>query len=347
MHEFMNEVSLDDSLVIGYYGGGNFGDELLLEVLMNLIQRQHATRVAVAYRNPAQYGYYHRDYGFTVIDSQKPKQFLATFLRRRTIVIGGGGHWGLDVNRNILFLSMLLWFGRWFLGKRVYLLGVGYYGSSSRMGHLAAWFAGKAANQILARDPETQAAFGQLSQHVRLVEDIAFSIDAAMLQPFAGEADALARSLHLSDDMVLIAIRRFQAKYRNRYDQVISELIQRQPERQFILTMLEPATLFPEGAQLLSDLAARSANVQLLDCARNPLVVCKFFQDQAPRFRFITPQFHAIAMALYCGIPFFPVSYDNKVSQLITNSTHQRVVPIRGLTVGDLEVFLAKGAVGA
>jgi polysaccharide pyruvyl transferase WcaK-like protein len=347
MHEFMNETSLDNSLVIGYYGGGNFGDELLLEVLMNLIQRQQGRRVAVAYRNPAEYAQYHRDYGFNLIDSRSPKQFFAAFLRHRTIVIGGGGLWGLDVNRNILFLSILLWFGRWFLGKRVYLLGVGYYDSSSRLGHVAAWFAGKAANQILARDPETHTAFGRLSRHVRLVEDIAFSIDAAMLRPFTAEADRLAHGIRLTDDMVLVAIRRYQAKYHNHYDQVISELIQRQPERQFVLTILEPAAYFPEGARLLSDLAARSANVQILNSARNPLAVCAFFRQEASRFRFITPQFHAIVMALHCGIPFFPVSYDNKVSQLITNSTHQQVVPIRGMTVGDLEAFLTKGAARA
>ena len=36
--QVLEKYNLDKSLIFGYYGGGNFGDELLLEVLQNLLR---------------------------------------------------------------------------------------------------------------------------------------------------------------------------------------------------------------------------------------------------------------------------------------------------------------------
>lgn len=44
LDELLKEHDFSDSLLLGYYGGGNFGDELLLEVLLNLFAEQKAKK---------------------------------------------------------------------------------------------------------------------------------------------------------------------------------------------------------------------------------------------------------------------------------------------------------------
>jgi polysaccharide pyruvyl transferase WcaK-like protein len=342
IRDCLGTTSFDDTLVMGYYGGGNFGDELLLEVLMNLWRETGAKRVVVAYSDPANYARYHRDYGFEVVDSRRRSGLLRAFWRQRRLVIGGGGLWGLDVNANILILSLLLFIGRHVLGKEVYLLGVGYYSSTSRLGHVAAWLAGKAATLVVARDTETADRFRRITPRVSLADDIAFSADDVMLTAFAPEAEQLAGSLNLTDQMIFITLRHFQPQYRTRYEELIQQLIAKHPDTAFVLALLSPPGFYPEGAALIEHLRQAHPNVQVLNCDGNPLAVLAFFYQHRHRFRFITPQFHAIVVAMSQGIPFLPIAYDNKVVELIRQRTTLTPLPLRELTAEDLERFITE-----
>jgi len=49
---FFDETDLEHSFLVGYYGGGNYGDELLLEVILNVIEPKHYKGLSIAYQNP-------------------------------------------------------------------------------------------------------------------------------------------------------------------------------------------------------------------------------------------------------------------------------------------------------
>src|SRR6476661_5539742 len=98
--DFLHTTNLDHSLLIGYYGGGNYGDELLLEVLGNLLRRQGINDAAITYQRPDTYPTMHHDFGFKLVDMHDRKAVFRTALHSQNILIGGGGLWGVDMNLN-------------------------------------------------------------------------------------------------------------------------------------------------------------------------------------------------------------------------------------------------------
>ena len=166
LNDFLQKTNLDDSMLIGYYGGGNYGDELLLEVLCNLLASKGVQNLKITYQRPNTYQAMHRNFGSELVDIHNREAVTRAAFKSKNILIGGGGLWGVDMNFNTLLLSIFLFVSRWALRKKVYLLGVGYYNSTTWMGRLGAWFAGKAANVIIARDAETAQNFGRVSKHV-------------------------------------------------------------------------------------------------------------------------------------------------------------------------------------
>ena len=167
LNDFLQKTNLDDSLLIGYYGGGNYGDELLLEVLCNLLASKGVQNLKITYQRPNTYQAMHRNFGSELVDIHNREAVTRAAFKSKNILIGGGGLWGVDMNFNTLLLSIFLFVSRWALRKKVYLLGVGYYNSTTWMGRLGAWFAGKAANVIIA------AGGMQAGTHRRFFAEIA------------------------------------------------------------------------------------------------------------------------------------------------------------------------------
>jgi polysaccharide pyruvyl transferase WcaK-like protein len=189
--DFFATTPLEKTLLIGYYGGGNYGDELLMEVLSNLFNNRGIRDVGIMYQTPHTFSQFHHDFGYTILPSSNKPGMLKAIISNKNIVIGGGGLWGLDVNFNIFVLSFLLFVSRWVFGKKVYLLGVGYYNSTSTLGRISAFLAGKAANLIFARDEETLNNFKKLNQNVHLDTDIAWYLQDVNTNAYTDEVTTL------------------------------------------------------------------------------------------------------------------------------------------------------------
>ena len=165
--------------------------------------------------------------------------------------------WGLDVNSNIFLLSLLLFVSRWVLRKKVFLIGVGYYGSTSKLGHTAAWLAGKSANHIIVRDDESAVNFGRISHHVSQDRDIAWQLQtlgASATTPYQIEADDLAKKLPIKHKTLFITIRRFRPNQQNDYNKLIISFLDANadnPDRPMIVSLMEPQSVDPDGYALL------------------------------------------------------------------------------------------------
>ncbi|HEU4913917.1 MAG TPA: polysaccharide pyruvyl transferase family protein [Candidatus Saccharimonadales bacterium] len=312
--------NLDKSLLIGYYGGGNYGDELLLEVLANLLKQQGTTDVTITYRDPEQYAKYHHEFGYPRIDMQSRVQLLKHIVRNKNILIGGGGLWGVDMNFNTFLLSLMLFMARFVLGKRVYLLGVGYYNSTNTMGRIAAWFAGKAATAIIARDSETLDNFGKLNPNTHLDTDMAWHVSKVNLEDYRQDADEIERRLTVRSKTLVISLRRPQSKVRRHeftaFTNAVGTFIKNNPEKPIIVALLESEAKSPEEYLQARRWVQEYPNVQLLDFPHNPLALFAFFRRHNQDLTLIGPQFHIIITAHLTGVPFAPLVYDNKVSAL-------------------------------
>jgi polysaccharide pyruvyl transferase WcaK-like protein len=339
--EFLAHHRLDNTLLLGFYGGGNYGDELLMEVVAGLLHAQGRQHVSIAYQHPEHYSQFHHDFGYDRVAMHDKKALLQSIASKKHIVVGGGGLWGLDTNRNVLLMSIMLFGARWLLRKKVYLLAVGYYDSASRLGRISAWFAGKAANTILARDGETYQNFRQIQKHTHQDTDIAWYIDALDLTPYQSDVAQLEQRLPITRKTLFMTLRRFRGQTQDHLVDVMSATLAQNKNKPIVIALMEPHYMDPTGYQLLETWQQQYPNIQIIDFAYNPLALFLFFRKHQADLVFVGPQFHAILSAHLAGVPYLPVSYDNKVDNLLAviAPTRQRFT-IQSLKAHHIQTFI-------
>ncbi|HSX17223.1 MAG TPA: polysaccharide pyruvyl transferase family protein [Patescibacteria group bacterium] len=339
--EFLQSRQLDSTLLLGFYGGGNYGDELLMEVLAGLLKKQGSTGVSIAFQHPETYKIFHHEFGYDRVNMHSRKAIIKAILGKKNIVVGGGGLWGLDANLNVLIMSIMLFLSRWLLGKKVYLLAIGYYNSSPRIGRLGAWFAGKAANTIIARDDETYQNFKRLNKHTEQDTDIAWYISQLDLESYKADAERLDSQVSIQGKTIFITLRRFKEGYKNSLVEVVDSYLQQNTNRHIIVALMEPRHIDPQGYKLLEKWQHDYPNIQILDFAFNPLALFLFFRKHHNNLLFIGPQFHAILSAHLTGVPYLPLVYDNKVQNLLRSiAPAAKPLSIQSLQATDIQRFI-------
>lgn len=342
--DLLREVGLDDSFIMGYYGGGNFGDELLFEVLQHLFHERDYQHVSFLYQNHDNYSTFHHDLGYDAVDSANKIEVLKTVFSRRKLVIGGGGLWGLDINTNVVLMSALLFFARLLLGKQVYLVGVGYYGSTTKLGHFAAWLAGKAANQILARDQETYKRFRRINRQTYLCDDIAFDVPHLRKKMFMSDIRKLESEVGLIDrPTVLISLRRFKPHQLNPYAKAVEQWLRDNPTTPVILALMEPREVDPAGYEKLQKWQAAHSYARVIDFSYNPVALYYILHRYREQLSYIGPQFHVLLIAHLAGLRLMPLAYDNKVSQLLNKLEYGGQIPISEVSSDHLRLFVGEG----
>jgi len=341
LSQLLAETSFDDSFIMGYYGGGNFGDELLFEVLQHTFRQQGYENISFLYQKPDEYSRFHHDLGYEPVDSASKIDVLKTVWRQRTLVIGGGGLWGLDVNVNVVLMSIMLFIARTFLGKDVYLLGVGYYGSTGWLGHIGAWLAGKSATQILARDKESYQRFSKINPRTYLCDDMAFSLPKLDHIDVDNELRVLEERLGPIDKpTIFISVRRFKPHQPNAYQTAIATWLANNPDQPVIMALMEPRSVDPEGFAFIKGWQNRRPGVKVMDFDYNPIVLYRFFKRHHAFLKYVGPQFHVLLVAHLAGVPSLPIVYDNKVSELLNRIGQKRQIALSDLAVTDIQQFI-------
>ncbi len=145
--------------IIGHYGGDNFGDEIMLDALIeNLLAKKQVQKIFFVTKKPSVYSY---------SEKVKPipnniKDILRTLIVCQVMILGGGTHFHDDYTKErygrhffylskIILISFLL---RIKLGK-VYYLGVGYGPLKRTSAKLLSWLSCQLANQIVVRDNDS------------------------------------------------------------------------------------------------------------------------------------------------------------------------------------------------
>lgn len=342
--DFLGHKNFDNSMLLGFYGGGNYGDELLMEVLAGLLKKQGTKNVTIAYQQPDKYGTFHHNFGYKRINMHDRGAMLKGILRSKKLVVGGGGLWGLDSNLNILLMSLALFASRWLFGKKVYLLAVGYYNSAPKIGRLSAWLAGKAANGILVRDQESYENFARINKKTDCDTDIAWYIDQLDLTPYQKDLAKLEELVRVEQKTLFITLRRFHGARRHHLAAVVAEFLRSNQSQPIIIALLEPQSNDPEGYSLLESWQETYPNIQIVDFSFNPLALYLFFQKYHDKLLFFGPQFHGILSAHLTGVPYMPIAYDNKVRNLLQHVAPGRQhVALQALKPEDLQQFIAQG----
>lgn len=344
IREFLQTHNLEQSLLIGYYGGGNFGDELLLEVLQNNLSKQGVKQAEIAYMPYAPYKTYHHDFGYKPFQANSPKALLGAIDRSRQIIVGGGGIWGLDAVLQVFLMSVALCIARWFFGKKVYLLGVGYYGSTTKLGHVSAWLAAIASNHIVGRDQETVQNFKRFTKNVSLDKDMAWLLSDINTTPYNEELAQIEHDLPVKDKTLFVTLRRFSDRHQNSYTQIISDTIAKYADRPAIVMLLEPRVVDMAGYDTLEVWQRRHAHISIADFRYNPVALFLFLQKHRRQLTMISPQFHAILCAHLAGVPFLPLVYDNKSQHMLASIGYKSTISIYDLEPQTIEQFIEEAA---
>lgn len=340
--DIFTKRNLNNSVLIGYYGGGNYGDELLMEVLSNLFAKAGVKNLHIMYQTPDTFKKFHHDFGYTLVPAFDKKALFKTIIKNKNIVIGGGGLWGLDVNPNIFILSSVLFFSRRVLRKKVYLLGVGYYQSTNRLGHISAFLAAKGANIIFARDQETMANFGKHNKHVYMDTDIAWYIKDLDLSGYKTElADIESRlTIEPRKKTIFLALRRFNPKFKNNLTELVGEYVESHPEHPIVVAIMEPEEVDPAGYERINSWKEQYSNVQVIDFSYNPLALFLFFEKYHTQLVVVAPQFHLLITAHLNKAAFLPLVYDNKSKELLRNIGYTKTYSVYDLQLNDIETFV-------
>lgn len=343
--ELLDQTDFDNSLLLGYYGGGNYGDELLLEVLGNLLSKRHAKDCVIGHQDPAHYTDYHHDFGYRRFLIHDKKALLRELIKSKHVIVGGGGLWGVDMNFNTFLLSVFLFVSRWVFGKQVHLFGVGFYHSTSRLGRTGGWLAGKAATHIIARDRETYANFRPINRRTYLDSDLAWYIEHLDLSAYESDLAQLEKKIPITGKTICISPRRSQAKHQGgefkRLNDAVAAWLQANQQTPVIIALLESESKSPDEYALARQWRQDYPNVQLLDGPCNPLTLFLFFQKYRDQLALIGPQFHIIITAHLNGVPFMPIVYDNKVTALLEciGVEAEKRIPLAKVEVQRLQTF--------
>lgn len=342
--EILKKYNLDSSFLLGFYGGGNYGDELLLEVLQNLLSKNGNHGVSFLYQQPSSASIHHHNFGYEPVDAGSKIEVVKKLLSKKTLVVGGGGLWGMDINFNVLMMSLMLFIGRWILGKQVLLIGVGYYSSTSRLGHIGAWFAGKSANLILARDKETFDNFHRINHRTERGRDIAWSLENLDLSDYKKDLDDLEKHISIDGPTIFMTLRHFKPGFKQKFSQIIETTLEENNNTNIVVALLEPQKVDPESWRLLQNWQQKFPDIQIIDFSYNPIALYLFFQKYSSKLRYIGPQFHAILTAHLTDVPFMPISYDNKVQALLADIgiDYADQLSVSNLTPGDVRAFVSQ-----
>lgn len=330
LQNFFNSVKLQRPFIIGYYGGENFGDELLLEIIQNILIDKVPTKdVSFYYSNPSVFNKYHKDMGFNMVNANKKIALLYQLLKSKEIILGGGGFWGVDFNKNVFLMSLIFFIARYLMFKKIYLIGVGYYSSTTWLGHVGAGLAGCAANSIIARDKETYKNF---KNNILVLEknkvmqdrDIAFYIDDFIHKDlYLNETKKLYEIFNPTlSNTVMIFVRDFKHKIQQKkFMDLLGKWIQNKHnmhklviEAGFLtdITTEDKNRLINAICDIVGVLSANYIALKV-----NPVSLYLFFKQNNAVLKIFASQFHIILIAYLSGVSFEPIAYDNKVTELL------------------------------
>ena len=141
---------------------------------------------------------------------------------------------------------------------------------------------------------------------------------------------------------VFIGVRRFRGDLDRDYWSCVEQLVAEFPDRRFVVATLEPPEIDTINRDRAYALARRHPNVSVFDFTCNPMALLAWLRENAERLVMIAPQYHLLVSAHICGIPLYPMAYDEKVEHLLRAYDYVPVRSFYALDLDDLRTFLVE-----
>lgn len=286
-------------LIIGYYGAGNLGDEVLLDATINLLNKTYDCPEITVLTGDIEDttktrkvdGLYRNDY----------LQIIRT-IKNSDIVIGGGGSMLQNVtsNKSLVYYLGILRLAKLF-GKKVTLLGNGIGPLNTSFYQRLTKNVLKRLDAIVVRDKDSYSllkTFGLTNIH--LGNDLVYTLDGMKMSTKI-------------ERKILINLR--QWNYSSDFIEVIIEFIEHLVSRNFKVTLVS----FQSGNDdlILKDIYNRinSDNLSYFESKEYDKIIKEIGSAEL----FVGMRLHGLIFSSICNTPFIGLSYDPKVSSLCSN----------------------------
>src|SRR5690606_11405248 len=150
------------------------------------------------------------------------------------------------------------------------------------------------------------------------------------------------RDVPIGGRTLLVALRRTHLQHRQhefvRFNELLHWLIRAYPNRPVVLVMSELDSKDDALYEMAKNWRRNHKHLRIIEAPYNPLALLAYIRQNRGRLALIAPQLHMIMTAHLAGVPFLPIVYDNKVSQLLDQiGIPQQVrVPLKNISSSDL-----------
>lgn len=285
-----------NALIVGYYGYGNAGDQLLLTQTQRLLHHQlpKATLYTLTKKGS----------GPNEINRFSILSIMITLIKVQTVIFGGGGIFQNKTSqRSLLYYCSLMIFAKIFRAD-IYLLGQGIGPIQGKFSHWLCMTCLKLAKKIIVRDLDSLSLLRTSNIPAILASDLTFyRAHPKIILP----APTHHLGLALKDTILPI------------YPKLIPQLNQTSLEYSLISCMPQQETAY-------LDHATQYPPPQTLQLTH-------LFQDNSPPHKInfvISMRYHACIWASLNGIPFLALGDDPKLKS-IAKSLGQRYLPLSTL----------------
>lgn len=299
-------------LIIGYYGAGNLGDEVLLDATINLLSKTYdSPEITVltgdiedTTKNREVDGLYRNDY----------LQIIRN-IKNSDIIIGGGGSMLQNVtsNKSLVYYLGILRLAK-LLGKKVALLGNGIGPLNTSFYQRLTKSVLKRLDAIVLRDKDSYNLLKDFGlTNIHLGNDLVYTLNGMKI------------STRL-DRKILINLR--QWSYNRSFIETIERLIEELIEADFEVTLVS----FQSGNDdlILKDLYNKinSHKLNYFESEKYDKIIREISSAEL----FIGMRLHGLIFSSICNTPFIGLSYDPKVSSLCSNLGQEYFEDLNNLT---------------
>lgn len=302
--------------IIGYYGAGNFGDEVLLAATINLLDTVYdSPKISVLSNNLENIRKSRQVEG---INRNNYLQIIRAIIDS-DMIIGGGGSMLQNVtsNKSLIYYLTILWLAKFF-GKKVVLLGNGIGPLKTSFYKKLTMNVLKKLDAIVLRDSDSYSLLDEFGlRNIYLANDLAYTLNGIY------EAKKIEKK-------ILINLR--QWNYSPSFIETIEKLVGYLIEENYKVSLIS----FQSGNDdlILREIYNRisSDDLDIIEASDYEKVIHEISSTEL----FIGMRLHGLIFSSICKTPFIGLSYDPKVSVLCESLEQEFFEDLNNISFNDI-----------
>lgn len=278
-------------VVSGYIGFDNFGDEAIAQTLVSILKSKGAEKITLISSNPTKTS---AEYG---VDSCGMLDFIKPIMET-DVLISGGGSLLQDITslKSLIYYLAIIMFAL-VMNKKVVIFAQGFSSFRTKIGEFLTSFVLKRCHKISVRDAESQEVLNKLGVSSELVADPIFGVEVPL------------KKIHRGVGVQLRGYKTLTNEFLESLADIIAERFKGESIKLFSFQDSIDYKILLSFSEKLKDRGLESKIC-------NNLSVKEAIEELSSLEYLIGMRFHALLVAVKCGVKTLAINYDAKVLSL-------------------------------